>query len=252
MPTTAPDAGIRLQKFLADAGVCSRREAERRIGDGRVSVNGKTVTEMGIKVTATDRVEIDGKPVTSSDSGKKVYILLNKPEGIVTSCKHKGEKVVTDLVKVPERIFPVGRLDKDSCGLLLLTNDGPLHHRLSHPSFDHEKEYVVDTKEPLTDADMKALADGVVIDGRRTRKAVVKRMGESRFRIILKEGRNRQIRKMVETRRNKVTTLKRVRMANLKLSDLGRGKWRHLTENELKILTKMGKSPGRHGRNRGA
>ena len=133
---------MRLQKYLSSAGFCSRRKGEEYIRDGRVKVNGVTVTELGSKVDPqNDRVEVDQKLVQTDQ--KKIYIALNKPREYVTSCDHPGEKIVLDLVDIPERIYPVGRLDKDSTGLLLLTNDGRLHHRLSHPSFDHEKEYEV-------------------------------------------------------------------------------------------------------------
>lgn len=238
MPTTAPEDATRLQKFLADAGICSRREAERRITDGRVSVNGKTVTEMGIKVRPKDRVTVDGKPV-SAKTGKPVYLILNKPAGVVTSCKHEGERVVTDIVKVKDRVYPVGRLDKESTGLLLLTNDGPLHHRLSHPSFDHEKEYLVEVDRSLTDEELKRLATGIRIDGRKTRRAHVERLDTAFFRIVLKEGRNRQIRRMVAALGANVTSLKRIRMANLRLTDLPSGKWRNLSNKEVSELKKL-------------
>lgn len=231
--------GIRLQKFLADAGLCSRREAERRISEGRVKINGKKILEMGVRVLPQDRVEMDGKIVSKKEA--PVYIILNKPAGYVSSCKHANEKPVTDLVKIKERIFPVGRLDKDSTGLLLLTNDGPLHHLLSHPSFDHEKEYLVQTRRALSDGDLKQMAEGLVIDGKKTRKALVFREGESAFRIVLKEGRNRQIRKMTASLGAEVKTLHRIRMAFLEMGDLAPGKWRYLSKDEIKKLKSLKK-----------
>ena len=133
---------MRLQKFLANAGVCSRRGGEDLIRAGRVQVNGRVITDLGSKIDpAQDTVVVDGRTVVEPKA-KPVYILLNKPRGYVSSCRHPGERIVLELVNIPQRVYPVGRLDKDSTGLLLLTNDGRLHHRLSHPSFDHEKESI--------------------------------------------------------------------------------------------------------------
>ena len=141
---------MRLQKFLSAAGVCSRRQGEAHIRTGRVTVNGQVVSVLGAKVDPdTDRIRLDGVEVRQT--GPTIYVMLNKPQGVVTSCHHRGEPVVTDLVDLPQRLFPVGRLDKDSTGLLLLTNDGRIHHRLSHPSFDHEKEYDVTVQRPIDD-----------------------------------------------------------------------------------------------------
>ena len=243
MPTTDPensprkDPGLRLQKFLADAGICSRREAERRIAQGRVGVNGQVIREMGFRVQPEDKIFMDGKPVQLKES--LVYVLLHKPEGVVTSCHHRGERVVTDLVPLPQRIFPVGRLDKESTGLVLLINDGPLHHRLSHPSFDHEKEYVVTTRPSLSDAALTQMAAGMILEGRKTRPAQVFRMDFKTFRIILQEGRNRQIRKMVASLGARVLSLHRIRMAFLELRDLNPGQWRHLSPKEIMQLKKL-------------
>lgn len=228
---------VRLQKYLADAGVCSRRAGEGLIREGRVSVNGETVTQLGTKIDpVADRVMVDGK--TISDAAGRVYIALNKPKGYVSSCKHRGEQVVVDLIDLPTRLFPVGRLDKDTVGLLLLTNDGKLHHRLSHPRFDHEKEYEVSLQRPISDAELRQMEKGIVLKGRRTRPAVVKRLSGRRFRIILKEGRNRQIRRMVRHLGHHVSRLKRIRMANIQLGKLPPGAWRYLTEVETKQLLK--------------
>jgi 23S rRNA pseudouridine2605 synthase/23S rRNA pseudouridine2604 synthase len=228
---------LRLQKFLADAGVCSRRAGENLIRKGRVSVNGETVTQLGAKIDPEmDRVAVDG--ATVGGVARRVYIALNKPKGYVSSCKHPGEPVVVDLVDLPIRLFPVGRLDKESVGLLLLTNDGRLHHQLSHPGFDHEKEYEVSLQRPINDADLRQMQMGIVLKGRRTRPAVVKRLSGRRFRIILKEGRNRQIRRMARQLGHHVSRLKRIRMANIQLGKLPPGAWRHLTEAETKQLLK--------------
>ncbi len=229
---------IRLQKYLAHAGVCSRREGERMILEGRVAVNGKVVTELGTKVDSeTDRITADGKPVGSSED--LVYILLNKPPGVISSCSHRGGKIVLDLVDIAERVYPVGRLDKDSEGLLLLTNDGRLHLRLSHPSFDHEKEYEVKTTRVLSDEDLRQMASGIRLSGRVTRPARVRRISAKKFRIVLQEGRNRQIRRMLGQLNHEAVRLKRIRMASLRLGALPRGSWRHLTVGEKESLIKM-------------
>lgn len=226
---------IRLQKYLADAGVCSRRHGETLILAGKVRVNGIIVTELGTRVDPeADTIEIDGQIVRPSQ--RTVYIALNKPRGVVTSCDHPGEKLVTDLVNVPERIYPVGRLDKESTGLLLLTNDGSLHHRLSHPSFDHEKEYVVTLSSPISDGALRKMAEGMVLAGKRTRPAEIHRISLRKFRMILKEGRNRQIRRMVQKVGLSVLHLHRIRIAGIRLGKLETGRWRFLTSEEISLL----------------
>ncbi len=228
---------IRLQKYLADAGVCSRRKGEEHILAGRVSLNSRVVTELGVKVDPDiDRVAFDGEPVQPAK--RKVYIALNKPEGYVTSCHQPGRHLVVDLIDLPERLFPVGRLDADSCGLLLMTNDGRIHHRLAHPSFDHAKHYVVTVDAPIADGALAKLARGVRLDGRPTREATVVRLDARRFRIILKEGRNRQIRRMVAKVGHKVAKLERIQMANIRLGRLSSGRWRHLSSAEVTALLK--------------
>jgi 23S rRNA pseudouridine2605 synthase/23S rRNA pseudouridine2604 synthase len=203
-----------------------------------VAVNGKTVTELGTKVDPeTDRVTVDGKPVSGHE--KPVYILLNKPPGYISSCRHRDENIVLDLIDIPDRVYPVGRLDKDSEGLLLLTNDGRLHHRLSHPSFDHEKEYEVTVTRPLNEKDLRAMSSGIVLSGRRTRPARVRRLSAKKFSIVLQEGRNRQIRRMLGHLNHEAVRLKRVRMAGIRLGKLPRGAWRHLSEKERDALFKM-------------
>ena len=226
---------MRLQKYLSAAGVCSRRRGEELISQGRVKVNGEVVTVPGSVINPeTDRVEADGHLVQAG--AVLVYIMLNKPKGYITSRSHRGEKIVFDLVEVGERLNPVGRLDKDSTGLLILTNDGELHNRLIHPSFDHEKEYVVTAAKPIDESALAALATGVVLDGRKTRSAVVTRLGGRIFRIVLKEGRKRQIRRMVEAIGNRVTALYRVRISTLHIGDLKTGRWRYLTPKEISAL----------------
>jgi pseudouridine synthase len=226
---------MRLQKFLSTAGACSRRHGEEFIRQGRVRVNSRVVTVLGTQVDPDkDRVELNGRPVTVQ--GQNIYIALNKPKGYVTSCSHAGELVVVDLIDLPMRLYPVGRLDKDSTGLLLLTNDGRLHHHLSHPSFDHEKEYEVTVERPIPDGVLDHLAAGMPLMGSTTRPAGVQRLSGRRFRIVLQEGRNRQIRRMVRKLGHEVIRLKRVRVANVRLGSLPLGAWRHLTAGEKKTL----------------
>jgi pseudouridine synthase len=225
---------------MAAAGVCSRRRGEELIRAGRVQVNGRVVSALGARVDPLqDQVSVDGRPVAAEE--RLIYIVLNKPRGFVTSCRHPGKKIVLELVNVPERIYPVGRLDKDSTGLLLLTNDGRLHLRLSHPSFDHEKEYEVVVERPIPDGALRRMAEGMPILNTRTRPAAVTRLGEKRFRIVLKEGRNRQIRRMVRRLGNEVVELKRIRVASIRLCRLAEGAWRYLEEREVAAL--LGEKP---------
>ena len=226
---------MRLQKFLSAAGVCSRRKGEEFIKAGRISVNGEVIVELGTKIDPDqDRVEVDGKAIKPANT--LVYIALNKPKDYVTSCSHPGQKVVVDLVDISERIYPVGRLDKDSTGLLLLTNDGRIHHRLSHPSFDHEKEYDVTVARPIPDGALKKMSDGLPLMGTKTRPARITRISPRRFRMVLQEGKNRQIRRMVRKVGNEVTRLQRKRFANVKLGNLPPGKWRYLSQSEKEFL----------------
>ena len=198
-------------------------------------MNDNVVTELGTKIDPEkDRVEFKGRRIEPED--RFIYIALNKPKGFVTSCRQPGDSIVLDLVDVPERIFPIGRLDKDSTGLLLLTNDGSLHHRLSHPSFDHEREYDVTVTKPIPDGALRTIAKGMPMMGTKTRSAKVERISSRRFRIVLKEGKNRQIRRMVRKVDNHVARLKRIRVANIKLGKLNEGTWRFLTEKERKKL----------------
>jgi len=226
---------VRLQKFLSAAGVCSRRKGEELIVTGKVAVNGTIVVELGTKIDPDqDQVEVDGQVIQPAHT--LVYIALNKPRDYVSSCSHPGEKVVVDLVDISERIYPVGRLDKDSTGLLLLTNDGRLHHQLSHPSFDHEKAYDVTVARPISDGALKKMRDGLPLMGTKTRPARITRISAKRFRIVLQEGKNRQIRRMVRKVGNEVTRLQRKRFAGIKLGNLPPGKWRYLSPAEKKSL----------------
>jgi pseudouridine synthase len=230
--------GVRLQKYLSEAGYCSRRQGEVLILSGRVRVNGAVVSVLGTRIDPEkDRVEVEGCLLTVTE--KRLYIALNKPPGIVTSCRHAGKRIVMDLLDLPQRVYPIGRLDEDSQGLILLTNDGPLHHRLSHPSFDHEKEYDVTVTYPLKKEALDQLSKGIVLQGRKTRSAMVTRISAVRFRIILKEGRNRQIRRMIEQLGNRVIKLERVRISGVRLGRLPLGQWRYLSTEEIRTLTEM-------------
>ncbi|MGD9300419.1 MAG: pseudouridine synthase [Desulfobacterales bacterium] len=228
-------SAVRLQKFLSAAGVCSRRKGEELIVAGKVAVNGETIVELGQKIDPDqDLVEVNGK--TIQPAHRLIYVALNKPKGYVTSCSHPGQKVVLDLIDISERIYPVGRLDKDSTGLLLLTNDGRIHHRLSHPSFDHEKEYDVTVARSISNGALKKMSDGLPLMGTKTRSARITRISPRRFRIVLKEGKNRQIRRMARKVGSKVTRLQRIRFANINLGDLPPGQWRYLSQSEKKSL----------------
>lgn len=226
---------MRLQKFLSAAGACSRRKGEEFIQQGRIKVNGKVVTSPGTKVdSSTDLVEMNGKKLKIKE--KNLYIALNKPVNYETSCKRGRGKIVLDIVKTSERVYPVGRLDKDSEGLILLTNDGRIHHRLSHPSFEHEKEYSVTVKRTITDTELKKMAKGMILDDFSTMPCLIRRLSKNKFKIVLKEGKNRQIRKMVEGVGNEVVKLKRIRISNIRLESLGTGKWRYLSHQEKREL----------------
>ena len=237
----------RLQKYLAEAGVASRRKAEELIAQGKVKVNGKVVTEMGMKIDpAKDEVTYLDKKVTTKDT-KMVYIMLYKPEGYVTTAKEQfGRPAVMDLIKgVKERIFPVGRLDYDTSGLLLLTNDGDLTYKLTHPKHDVDKTYIAKLYGIPDEGALQKFRRGVVIDGKRTKPAkiqIIDKDKDGRFctaEIIIHEGRNRQVRKMCEAIKHPVAQLKRVATGDLKLGDLQKGKYRHLTEKEIKYLKKL-------------
>ncbi len=234
---------MRLQKFLAHAGLCSRRKAEEYITAGLVRVNGEVITQLGSQVDPqTDTVFYRDKKIEFKKQENKIYIAMNKPKGYVTSCSQKNASIVLDLIDIDSRIYPVGRLDKDSTGLLLLTNDGQLHNRMSHPSFNHEKEYEVTTTLPLSQKALAQMAQGMMIDRTLTRRAKVTQLSKNKFRIVLKQGLNRQIRKMVSKTGNSVAVLKRIRMANVRLGHLKEGQWRYLTANEINGLTKGGNS----------
>ncbi|PIQ78122.1 pseudouridine synthase [Candidatus Peregrinibacteria bacterium CG11_big_fil_rev_8_21_14_0_20_41_10] len=228
---------IRLQKHLAQLGVGSRRKCEEYIADGLITVNGAVVTEMGVKIDPDkDKVEVD--PRLRANEEKMRYIMLNKPAGVVTTCaSHVDDETVVDLVDVPERIFPIGRLDKETTGLLILTNDGRITHQLLHPSFEKEKEYEVEVEGTITAGRRDKLEDGVRILGEETKPTTIKLVTKNTMRIIITEGKNRQIRRICRKVGIPVVSLKRIRMNKLWMdSRLEEGDWRDLTEQELKQL----------------
>ncbi len=236
---------MRLQKYLADAGVASRRGAEKIISEGRVSVNGEIIREMGVQVDENyDVVELDGERIKNAE--KKYYIMLNKPVGFVTTVSDdKGRPTVMELVSdISARIYPVGRLDYDTEGLLLLTNDGDLTYKITHPKHDIEKTYVAEVTGNVTKDTIINLRRGVVIDGYKTSPATVEVIGATQFgtkvEITIHEGRNRQVRRMFEELGCVVKKLKRIKEAGLNLGHLPSGKWRKLSESEVNMLKKIG------------
>jgi len=235
---------IRLQKYLADCGIASRRKSEELIQKGLVKVNDKVTTELGTKIDSEkDKVVFNNKEIKPYN--KLLYVMLNKPVGYVTSMEHKGKRTVRELVKqIKERIFPVGRLDEFSQGLLLLTNDGDMAYKLTHPKFEHEKEYLVQVTSEIFDNQIKQMEEGIDLEGQMTYPAKVKRNSKNEFQIIIHEGRNRQIRKMCEFLGLTVKMLKRIRIGPIKLCNVSEGQWRYLTAEELEKLKEFtSKSP---------
>jgi 23S rRNA pseudouridine2605 synthase/23S rRNA pseudouridine2604 synthase len=217
-------AEIRLQKYLSERGVCSRREAERLMAEGKVKINGKVVLTLGSKINPdTDKVSVDRKWVSGSPA--KLYIKLHKPPGYVSSNPQKGEKEARSLIGVPDRIYNVGRLDKDSSGLLLFTNDGVFAYRLTHPSFEHEKEYLVEVDAPVTPKQMDKMSSGLPMLGKHTQACPIFKLGPRKFKIILREGMNRQIRRMCQKVGLRVLKLQRLRVDQFSLDDLSPGSW---------------------------
>lgn len=221
---------LRLNKFISEKGICSRREADKLIELGRVTINGLRA-ETGTKVAPTDEVRLDGKLLNKRE--ELVYIALNKPVGITCTTEKKVPGNIVDFVKHPKRIFPIGRLDKDSQGLIFLTNDGDIVNKILRAGNNHEKEYIVTVDKPITNEFITSMANGVKILGTITKKCFVKKEGKYVFRIILTQGLNRQIRRMSEVLGYKVTKLERIRIMNVTLEGLPIGKWRYLASEEL-------------------
>lgn len=225
--------GKRLNKFIADSGYCSRREADRLIGEGRVRIDGR-VGVLGDRVQPGSVVLVDGHALTGD--GEKVYIALNKPVGIVCTADPREPMNVVDYLDYPIRIFPVGRLDKDSEGLLLMTSDGEIVNRLLRAAGGHEKEYEVTVDRPVTREFLESMMKGVPILDTVTLPCRVRRTGERSFNIIIVQGLNRQIRRMCEYFGYNVTSLRRIRIMNIRLGSMKPGQWRELTEEEFTTL----------------
>ncbi|MCU7615952.1 23S rRNA pseudouridine(2604) synthase RluF [Chryseobacterium sp. PBS4-4] len=221
----------RINKYLSEVGFCSRRAADKLLEEGRITINGK-VPELGTKVSDEDVVEVDGKPVRESED-KPIYIAFNKPVGIVCTTDTKREiDNIIEYINHPKRIFPIGRLDKPSEGLILLTNDGDIVNKILRGKNNHEKEYLVRVDKPLNTKFLEKMRNGVPILDTVTKKCEVERIDDMTFRIVLTQGLNRQIRRMCEFLGYEVKKLKRIRIMNIKL-DLPLGKWRDLTDEEL-------------------
>ena len=227
----------RINKYLSEAGYCSRRAADKLIEQGRVTINGK-VPEMGTKISDIDKVEVDGKLV-SEQKDKPVYIAFNKPIGIVCTTDTGVEKDnIIDYINYPKRIFPIGRLDKPSEGLIFLTNDGDIVNKILRARNNHEKEYIVTVNKPITDEFITKMGDGIPILDTITRKCEVEKINRFDFKIILTQGLNRQIRRMCEYLDYRVLKLKRVRIMNISL-DIPVGEWRDITISELEEIDKL-------------
>jgi 23S rRNA pseudouridine2604 synthase len=224
---------VRLNKYISETGVCSRREADKWIEAGRVTLNGQ-LASLGTQVAEGDEVRVDGNTIGMKK--KQVYIALNKPVGIICTTEANIEDNIIDHVGYPERIFPVGRLDRDSEGLILLTNNGDIVNEILRSENNHEKEYLVTVDRPITDLSLRMLASGVKIMGELTKPSKVARLNAQSFRIILTQGLNRQIRRMCSALGYKAQRLQRVRIMNIHLGNLQPGQWRHLTPAELKGL----------------
>lgn len=225
---------IRLNKFLSEKGICSRREADRLVESGKVKVNG-VIAGLGMKVSPTDDIVVDGKPV-SRKQVKPVLLAVNKPVGVVcTTASFPGEVNIVDMVKYPTRIYPIGRLDKDSEGLILMTNQGDLVNEILRSSKDHEKEYIVTVNKQVTESFLKQMREGVELTELNTvtMPCVCKKTGNREFHIILKQGLNRQIRRMCEALGYHVESLKRIRIMNIKLGNLPLGNFRNVTDAEF-------------------
>ena len=222
----------RINKYLSEVGFCSRRAADRLIEEGKVTINGE-ITEIGSKVEEGDQVEVEGQKIINSIKQKNIYLAFNKPIGIVCTTDRRVEPDnIIDFIKYPKRIFPIGRLDKPSEGLIFLTNDGDIVNKILRAKNNHEKEYIVSVNRPINKDFIQSMSNGVQILDTITKNCFVKQLGQKKFKIILTQGLNRQIRRMCESLGYRVLSLKRVRIMNIKL-DLPAGEYREFSKEEL-------------------
>ncbi|MGQ0384669.1 MAG: pseudouridine synthase [Gammaproteobacteria bacterium] len=226
---------MRLNKFISESGIASRREADAWIAAGRVTVNGRQ-GELGTQVEDGDAVRVDGRPLPARR--RAIYLALNKPRGITCTTERDVRGNILDFVRHRERIFPIGRLDKDSEGLILLTNDGDIVNEILRAEHGHEKEYEVTVDRPVTPAFLSMMAAGVRIGGEKTRPCTIARTGPASFRIVLTQGLNRQIRRMCSALGWRAQALRRVRIMHIRLGALATGRWRELTDAEVRPLLK--------------
>jgi len=227
---------ISLNKFISSTGICSRREADKWIEAGRVAING-SIAKKGNRVTPNDEVTLDGQPLLNKP--KPIYMALHKPPGITCTTDLKDRDNIIDFIGHPQRIFPIGRLDKASTGLILLTNDGDIVNNILRVENNHEKEYIVKVDRPITQSFLTKMSKGIPILGTVTKPCHLEKISKTVFKIILTQGLNRQIRRMCEFLNYKVLTLKRVRIMNIQLGKLKVGQWRNLTKEEMKVLRKQ-------------
>lgn len=229
---------IRLNKYISESGLCSRREADKYIADGHVFINGRRAS-IGDQVKAGDRVRVSGQDIEPREQEHNIFIALNKPVGVTSTTEVGVQNNIVDYVNYGKRIFPIGRLDKDSQGLIFLTNNGDLVNKILRAGNNHEKEYVVTVDKPLTEEAIKGMSGGVPMLGVNTRKCKIVQEAPNRFRVILVQGLNRQIRRMCEHYGYEVTKLERVRIMNVDLKGLPLGDWRELTEQEMGTIYAM-------------
>jgi len=228
----------RINKYLSEVGYCSRREADRLIEEGKVTINGK-ITKIGTKAEEGDQVEVEGQKIDKSTKQKNIYLAFNKPVGIVCTTDRRVEPDnIIDFINYPVRIFPIGRLDKPSEGLIFLTNDGDIVNKILRARNNHEKEYIVRVNRPIDRDFIQSMSSGVKILGTKTKNCLIKQLGSNEFNIVLTQGLNRQIRRMCESLGYRVKSLKRVRIMNIKL-DVPIGKYRELTKEELLELNAL-------------
>jgi len=231
-------APIRLNKYISESGLCSRREADKYIADGHVFINGRRAV-VGDQVKAGDRVRVSGQDIEPHQRELNIFIALNKPVGVTSTTEEGVQNNIVDYVNYGKRIFPIGRLDKDSQGLIFLTNNGDLVNKILRAGNNHEKEYVVTVNKPLTEEALKGMSGGVPMLGVNTRKCKIVQEAPNRFRVILIQGLNRQIRRMCEHFGYEVTKLERVRIMNIDLKGLPLGDWRELTDKEMETIYGM-------------